>query len=416
MNNFKNDGDFFFPFFFLSQGVLTPFDRLGGFERRVQSDDPSAAAANEAAAAAATSASIAKVGHMVKKLRDERHTTKLVDHSELPRKERHTKKVDEHFWRAAASGHNAVPKKRRMSTLPRAAPRRQRQRRQITIGEDSDEDDDEDERFSDALSSGEEEELLDESGKFDDADEAAYLGRQKAYRQKQHREKEDTKLTAANKRKKEKKKIEGDGSSAEEENEGDNEEIEIDDDDEEEEEEEIPDIIFEGGFRVPGDLYSKLFDYQRTGLKWLWELHTQRAGGIIGDEMGLGKTIQIIAFLAGLHHSGKFKPSLIICPATVLNQWLREIRAWYPPFRVAILHESAVSRGGKKSSAASRAALVKSITSSESGILLTTYEQLRLRRELLLPVAWGCAILDEGHKIQMLRLPLLQNNWPPFID
>ena len=31
----------------------------------------------------------------------------------------------------------------------------------------------------------------------------------------------------------------------------------------------------------------------RTGLTWLWELHCQRAGGIIGDEMGLGKTIQV---------------------------------------------------------------------------------------------------------------------------
>jgi DNA excision repair protein ERCC-6 len=40
---------------------------------------------------------------------------------------------------------------------------------------------------------------------------------------------------------------------------------------------------------VPGDVYRRLFDYQRTGVKWLWELHAQRAGGIIGDEMGLGK-------------------------------------------------------------------------------------------------------------------------------
>lgn len=39
-------------------------------------------------------------------------------------------------------------------------------------------------------------------------------------------------------------------------------------------------------------------------MKWLWELHSQRAGGIIGDEMGLGKTIQLAAFLAGLHTSG----------------------------------------------------------------------------------------------------------------
>ena len=38
-------------------------------------------------------------------------------------------------------------------------------------------------------------------------------------------------------------------------------------------------------------------------MQWLWELHGQQAGGIVGDEMGLGKTIQMIAFLAGLHVS-----------------------------------------------------------------------------------------------------------------
>ena len=43
--------------------------------------------------------------------------------------------------------------------------------------------------------------------------------------------------------------------------------------------------------------------YQQTGVKWLWELHCQQAGGIVGDEMGLGKTIQMIAFLAGLNVS-----------------------------------------------------------------------------------------------------------------
>ena len=43
--------------------------------------------------------------------------------------------------------------------------------------------------------------------------------------------------------------------------------------------------------------------YQKTCVKWLWELHCQEAGGIVGDEMGLGKTIQMIAFLAGLKYS-----------------------------------------------------------------------------------------------------------------
>lgn len=45
------------------------------------------------------------------------------------------------------------------------------------------------------------------------------------------------------------------------------------------------------------------YRYQKVGVQWLWELHQQRCGGILGDEMGLGKTIQIICFLAGLSSS-----------------------------------------------------------------------------------------------------------------
>ena len=236
------------------------------------------------------------------------------------------------------------------------------------------------------VSTSEEEDLLDEAGKLDDADEETYRLRQKAYllhkRQRKAGERGRRRVNSL-----------AAGS--------DPEVIEIEEESEEEEiVEEIPDVVFEGGYKVPGELYSKLFDYQRTGVKWLWELYTHRAGGIIGDEMGLGKTIQIIAFLAGLHCSGKFKSCLVVCPATVLNQWLREIRAWYPPFRVAILHESAFTGGRGAGAGESRAALVRRIASSDSGILITTYEQLRLRRDILLPIAWGCVILDEGHKIR----------------
>lgn len=59
----------------------------------------------------------------------------------------------------------------------------------------------------------------------------------------------------------------------------------------------------EGGYRIPKYLWSKLYNYQKVGVQWLWELNQQRCGGILGDEMGLGKTIQVIAFLAGLAHS-----------------------------------------------------------------------------------------------------------------
>ncbi len=44
-------------------------------------------------------------------------------------------------------------------------------------------------------------------------------------------------------------------------------------------------VLFSGGYRLPAQLYDNLFDYQKTGVRWMWELHRQNAGGIIGDEM-----------------------------------------------------------------------------------------------------------------------------------
>lgn len=45
--------------------------------------------------------------------------------------------------------------------------------------------------------------------------------------------------------------------------------------------------------RCTGVVWDRLFFYQKTSIKWLWELHCQGVGGIIADEMGLGKTIQV---------------------------------------------------------------------------------------------------------------------------
>ena len=43
-----------------------------------------------------------------------------------------------------------------------------------------------------------------------------------------------------------------------------------------------------------GRLWKHLFPHQRTCVQWLWELHRQEAGGVVGDEMGLGKTLQVV--------------------------------------------------------------------------------------------------------------------------
>lgn len=183
------------------------------------------------------------------------------------------------------------------------------------------------------------------------------------------------------------------------------------------------DTEFEGGYRIPGDIYPSLFDYQKTGVQWLWELYSQQVGGIVGDEMGLGKTIQIIAFLAGLHYSKKItKPVIVVAPATVMKQWVNEFHTWWPPFRVSILHSSGsgmidLGRESREEdelmSAAPRSIGNRPLTKAqksakkivdrvvqEGHILVTTYSGLQNYAELLIPTDWEYAVLDEGHKIR----------------
>jgi DNA excision repair protein ERCC-6 len=160
-------------------------------------------------------------------------------------------------------------------------------------------------------------------------------------------------------------------------------------------------IEVEDGYRVPADIWDRLYRYQQTGVKWLWELHCQQVGGILGDEMGLGKTIQVIGFLAGLRCSNVrshvtrelgLGPVLVVCPATVLYQWVNEFHKWYPPFRVAILHDTG-SHGGNKLT------LLANII-RYNGVIITTYASIRINNLLLLKYQWDYVILDEGHKIR----------------
>ncbi|RAL11995.1 DNA-dependent ATPase RAD26 [Aspergillus homomorphus CBS 101889] len=185
----------------------------------------------------------------------------------------------------------------------------------------------------------------------------------------------------------------------------------------------VPDMHYDNGYRIPGDIHALLFDYQKTGVQWLWELQQQQVGGIIGDEMGLGKTIQVIAFIAGLHYSKKLtQPVVIVCPATVMKQWVNEFHRWWPPLRVSILHSSGSgmvnlrnesSREDALLSQAWNAATSRRMPSGlkaarkvvrrvveEGHVLVTTYSGLQTYASLVIPIEWGCAVLDEGHKIR----------------
>ena len=158
------------------------------------------------------------------------------------------------------------------------------------------------------------------------------------------------------------------------------------------------DVLFDGGLKVPGNIYDNLLDYQQVGLKWLWELHNQRAGGIIGDEMGLGKTVQMISLLASLGNSGMLAaPSIVVAPATLLQQWARELSTWAPRMPVAVYHDSgfgsSVEALDDVLAAVTYVAPAQGEASDDEyavrtlwchGVVITTYEQIRTKLEALL--------------------------------
>ena len=184
----------------------------------------------------------------------------------------------------------------------------------------------------------------------------------------------------------------------------------------------VPDAQFDSGYRIPGDIHPSLFNYQKIGVQWLWELYSQQVGGIVGDEMGLGKTIQVIAFLAGLHYSKKLtRPVIVVAPATVMKQWVKEFHKWWPAFRVSILHSSGsgmvdlgreaqrednldtltpTARKKPMTKAQRAAKKIVNRVLKDGHVLVTTYSGLQNFAELLIPVNWEYAVLDEGHKIR----------------
>ncbi len=107
--------------------------------------------------------------------------------------------------------------------------------------------------------------------------------------------------------------------------------------------------------------------------------------------MGLGKTLQALAFLT-LPTGEKEGPSLVVCPTSLVYNWLREAARFTPGLKTV-----AIEGANRKS------ALAKM---SEAGLIVTSYALLRRDIEYYRQMEFATLILDEA---QHIKNPETQN-------
>ncbi|HNC23597.1 MAG TPA: SNF2-related protein, partial [Opitutaceae bacterium] len=132
---------------------------------------------------------------------------------------------------------------------------------------------------------------------------------------------------------------------------------------------------------APPELPEILRPYQRRGVEWMMHLCDVGCHGLLADEMGLGKTLQVLTVLARRRIADR--PTLIVCPASVVPVWREEIAKFYPELAVDVLktgHDFTHR--------------------TDSVVWLASYTQLRKHRHLLDAHEFGYAVLDEGQFIK----------------
>jgi superfamily II DNA or RNA helicase len=147
----------------------------------------------------------------------------------------------------------------------------------------------------------------------------------------------------------------------------------------------------EAKMEVPplGALENVLRPYQKNGVGWLDFLRTHNFGGILADEMGLGKTLQTLAFLQTVKERCSDQerlPSLIVCPTSLVFNWLNEATKFTPELKVLALH-------GMR-----RHDLFAKI--HEADLAITSYALIRRDSEQYRDAEFDTVVLDEAQHIK----------------
>jgi len=146
---------------------------------------------------------------------------------------------------------------------------------------------------------------------------------------------------------------------------------------------------------VPTSLQAELRPYQHEGFEWLVFMREQGFGACLADDMGLGKTVQLISYLLHLYETtADTKPSIIICPTSVLGNWQKEIARFAPSL---IVHTHYQANRAKEDD------FKQLVASEKPHVILSTYGTVSQDAEFLQEVDWAAVVLDEAQNIKNMQ-------------
>ena len=168
-------------------------------------------------------------------------------------------------------------------------------------------------------------------------------------------------------------------------------------------------------------LARHLRPHQRVGVQFLYECvmgyrDYDGQGAILADEMGLGKTLQAITLLWTLlkqtpyHGAPVCKRIMIVCPATLVGNWAREIKKWLGDERLKPFIVTTPTSNAAKDMKASDASIRDFLLGERVyPVMVVGYERLRTVSETLKnTVKFDLIICDEGHRLKSATIKTSQ--------
>ena len=135
--------------------------------------------------------------------------------------------------------------------------------------------------------------------------------------------------------------------------------------------------------KIPSSLHADLRPYQEDGFRWMTRLAELEGGACLADDMGLGKTIQTLTVLLQRASEG---PALVVCPVSVIGNWISETQRFAPSLNVKMLGNS------------TREQVIKELSSGD--VLVTSYGLLQSEEKMFVEKEFATIVLDEAHIIK----------------